>query len=225
VTKYRDTIPGPTVSVLLLCWAVKENQELRFVNIFRGVSWHAAEENAEVYMPEQPRHSYAPLSGRRNEKKLSRPEYKALAEFRYQIRKYLRYMEEKARARGHHPQQYQLLLAIEGLPDGKTPSIKTLAERMQLNHNSTVELVDRCEKRGLLRRTHDGINRREVTLAATPAGIRMMEDQANASRAELREIGPLLFASLQRLTEEAPPDVLAKVKFNTDGRRRKTMKR
>jgi DNA-binding MarR family transcriptional regulator len=175
-------------------------------------------------MPEQPRHSRAPISGRKNDKKLSRPEYKALAEFRYQIRRYLRYMEEKARGRGYHPQQYQLLLAIEGLPDGKTPTIKTLAERMQLNHNSTVELVDRCEKRGLLRRTQEGATRREVTLTPTPDGIRMMEDQASASRAELREIGPVLFASLQRLMEEAPLDVRAKMKLSANGHRQKAAK-
>jgi DNA-binding MarR family transcriptional regulator len=134
-------------------------------------------------------------------KKLSQPEYKALAEFRYQIRRYLRYMEEKARAGGYHPQQYQLLLAIEGLPEEKRPTIKTLAERMQLNHNTMVELVDRCEKGGLLRRVREDRDRRLVTLAPTPAGKRMMEDQASASRAELQEIGPILFTSLKRLVE------------------------
>jgi DNA-binding MarR family transcriptional regulator len=160
-------------------------------------------------MPEVVSHNRL-TSKRKDRKKLSRPEYKALAEFRYQIRKYLRYMEEAARSYGYHPQQYQFLLAIEGLPDGQTPTIKTLAERMQLNHNSTVELVDRCEQRGLLQRTHDGVSRREVTLVPTSAGIRMMEDQASASRAELQEIGPVLFASLQRLMEQAPPEVIAK---------------
>lgn len=134
-------------------------------------------------------------------KKLSRTEYKALAEFRYQIRKYLRYMEEKARARGYHPQQYQLLLAIEGLPEGKRPTIKTLAERMQLNHNTMVELVDRCEEGGLLRRVREDRDRRLVTMAPTPAGKRVMEGQASASRAELQEIGPVLFTSLKRLVE------------------------
>lgn len=176
-------------------------------------------------MPEVVSHNHPLTSKRTDKKKLSRPEYKALAEFRYQIRRYLRHMEEAARSYGHHPQQYQLLLAIEGLPDGKVPTIKTLAERMQLNHNSTVELVDRCEKRGLLQRTHDGINRREVTLAATPTGIRMMEDQASASRAELREIGPVLFTSLQRLMEEAPLDVRAKVKLGMNSDRQKRIKR
>ena len=134
-------------------------------------------------------------------KKLSQPEYKALAEFRYQIRRYLRYMEEKARGRGYHPQQYQLLLAIEGLPEGKTATLTPRAERMQLNHNTMVELVDRCEQGGLLRRVREDRDRRLVTLAPTPAGKRMMEDQASASRAELQEIGPVLFTSLKRLME------------------------
>ena len=135
-------------------------------------------------------------------KTLTRSEYKALAEFRYQIRRYLRYMEERARAQGHNPQQYQLLLAIEGLPEGELPTIKTLAERMQLNHNSTVELADRCEQRGLLRRQRASLDRRVVTLVPTPDGKRMMQDQASASRAQLREIGKILFASLQRLIDQ-----------------------
>jgi DNA-binding MarR family transcriptional regulator len=111
-------------------------------------------------------------------------------------------MEEKARARGYNPQQYQLLLAIEGLPEGQMPTIKTVAERMQLNHNTTVELVDRCEKRGLLRRRRAGLDRRVVTLMPTPEGKRMMQEQAAASRAELQEIGPILFESLQHLTRQ-----------------------
>ena len=133
---------------------------------------------------------------------LTRSEYKALAEFRYQVRRYLRYMEEKARAGGYNPQQYQLLLAIEGLPEGQMPTIKTIAERMQLNHNSAVELVDRCEKGGLLNRERTGLDRRVVTLLPTLKGKRMMEEQASASRAELQEIGPILLLSLQSLTNQ-----------------------
>lgn len=139
------------------------------------------------------------IRGNDQVKTLSRTEYKALAEFRYQIRRYLRYMEEKARGRGYSPQQYQLLLAIEGLPEHQMPTIKTLAERMQLNHNTTVGLVDRCERRGFLRRERVGLDRRVVTLLLTTAGKRMMQEQASASRAELQEIGPILFSSLRQL--------------------------
>jgi DNA-binding MarR family transcriptional regulator len=132
---------------------------------------------------------------------LARSEYLALAEFRYQLRKYLRYMEEQARACGHHPQQYQLLLAIKGLPARRRPTIATLAERMQMNHNSMVELVNRCEKRDLLRRTRSGDDRRQVTLAITPAGEKVLRQQASVSRQELRSIGPTLLNSLHRLTK------------------------
>jgi DNA-binding MarR family transcriptional regulator len=131
---------------------------------------------------------------------LAQQEYFALAEFRYQLRRYLRHMEEKARSNGLHPQQYQLLLAIKGLPPDKAPSVTTLAERMQMNHNSLVELADRCEKRGFIRRIRAaGADRRKVTLAITPAGEAMMRQQASASRQELITIGPVLVESLQRL--------------------------
>lgn len=110
-------------------------------------------------------------------------------------------MEEEARANGNHPQQYQLLLAITGLPKPKVPTISTLAERMQMNHNSMVELVNRCERNGLLRRTRSNDDRRNVTLAVTPKGEMMMRQQASASRQELLAIGPVLVESLQRLID------------------------
>jgi DNA-binding MarR family transcriptional regulator len=136
---------------------------------------------------------------------LNGPEYIALAEFRYQLRRYLRHMEEEARANGHHPQQYQLLLAIKGLPPPRVPTVSVLAERMQMNHNSLVELADRCEKRGFIRRIRaSGTDRRKVTLAITAAGEAMMRQQASASRQELQTIGPILVESLQKLLRRNP---------------------
>ncbi|HEY2914900.1 MAG TPA: MarR family transcriptional regulator [Candidatus Angelobacter sp.] len=132
-------------------------------------------------------------------KPLTRAQYKALAEFRYQLRRYLRHMEEKARAKRQHPQQYQLLLAITGLPAPKHPTISTLAERMQMNHNSMVELVNRCEKSGLLKRARSSKDRRLVTLIITSKGDKVLRQQAQASRQELLSIGPILVGSLQRL--------------------------
>ncbi len=60
--------------------------------------------------------------------------------------------EEAARNADLEPQQYLLMLALRGLPVGREPSIRELAERMQLRHHSVVELVDRLEKRQILRR-------------------------------------------------------------------------
>jgi len=137
----------------------------------------------------------------RRAKPLTDSEYLALSEFRYQLRKYLRYMEGHARAAGLQPQQYQLLLAIKGLPDGKLPTISILAERMQLNHNTMVELAERCEKRGLILRNRSDSDRRQVTLAITREGEVVLRQQASVSRKELRSIGPVLSESLQRLIE------------------------
>ena len=73
-----------------------------------------------------------------------------MAELRYQIRRFLRFSENAARQAGIEPQQHQLLLAVRGLPDALKPTIGVLAERMQLQHHSTVELIDRLVERGFL---------------------------------------------------------------------------
>ena len=139
------------------------------------------------------------MSKGKNFKPLNSSEYEALAEFRYQIRRYLRFMEERAREAGQNPQQYQLVLAIKGLPDGTRPTIGNLAQRLQLNHNSMVELVDRCERKGLVRRSRSGSDRRQVELALTGEGDALLRKLASAGREELRTIGPILAQSIQHL--------------------------
>ena len=139
----------------------------------------------------------------KNVKPLLEAEYMALAEFRYQLRLFLRHMEEEVRQFGVNPQQYQLVLAVKGLPRGQEPTISRLADRMQLNHNSMVELVDRCEERSLLKRVRSGTDRRQVTLSITPEGEAMLRRLGSAARQELRSIGPLLVESVLRLTQES----------------------
>jgi DNA-binding MarR family transcriptional regulator len=132
-------------------------------------------------------------------KTLTDAEYRSLSEFRYQIRRFLRFTEERAREAGQNPQQYQVILAIRGLPPEKSPNIGTIAERMQLNHNSMVELVDRCEKRGLLRRGRADGDRRQVELTITAEGDALLRKLATAGREELRRVGPVLAESIQSL--------------------------
>jgi DNA-binding MarR family transcriptional regulator len=133
---------------------------------------------------------------------LTEPEYLALGEFRYQLRRFLRHMEEASRLLGANPQQYQLVLAVKGLPRDVLPTISQLAERMQLNHNSMVELVDRCEENNLLRRTRSAGDRRQVTLSITPEGESLLRKLGLAARQELRDTGPVLVDVIQRLTGE-----------------------
>lgn len=135
----------------------------------------------------------------KNARALSEPEYLALGEFRFQLRRFLRHMEEASRLLGANPQQYQLVLAIKGLPKNAVPTISQLAERMQLNHNSMVELVDRCEENNLIRRTRSASDRRQVTLSITADGDTLLRKLGVAARQELRDSGPILVDAIQRL--------------------------
>ena len=87
-------------------------------------------------------------------------DFESLAEMRYQIRRYLRFSEEASRAAGLEPRQYQLMLAIKGLPKNVRPRIGELAERLQIQHHSTVELVNRLAAGGYVRRHRAGDDRR-----------------------------------------------------------------
>lgn len=134
---------------------------------------------------------------------VSAAEYRALAEFRYQIRRLLRFSEQAAHDAGLESHQHQLLLAIKGLPEGREPTIGDLAERLQVQHHSTVELVDRLEARGLVRRTRGEADRRQVFVHLTPAGEAALEELSRYHRAELRSAGPEMVRALEALMARA----------------------
>ena len=132
------------------------------------------------------------------EKALALPGYRALSELRYQVRLFLHFSEKAARKMGLEPQQHQLMLAIKGLPTGMRPTIGTLAERMQIQHHSTVELVNRLSSRGLVRRSRSDEDRRQVLLGLTLKGEKMLLELSMGHKAELSSQGPALVAALKR---------------------------
>ena len=136
------------------------------------------------------------------------PDFKAMAELRYQIRCFLRFSENAARQAGIEPQQHQLLLAVRGLPENLKPTIGVLAERMQLQHHSTVELVDRLADRGFLLRLRATDDRRQVLVKLTHDGEEFLKTLSLHHLHELQSSGPKFVMILQGLIEniEAPPD-------------------
>ncbi len=127
---------------------------------------------------------------------VSSADYQALAEFRYQIRRFLNLAERGARAAGLEPQQYLLLLVLRGLPDEQQATIGNLAERLQVRHHSAVELIDRLAKRGLVRRVRGKQDRRNVLVHLTPRGDRVLTKLARQRLKELRGTGPALIRAL-----------------------------
>jgi DNA-binding MarR family transcriptional regulator len=103
------------------------------------------------------------------------PRLKSLAEFRYQMRKFLSFSELAAERFGIGAQQYQLMQVIATAPEGQQPTISYLAERMILRHNSMVELVDRAERSGLVRREHDQNDLRRSLVQLTATGREMLQ--------------------------------------------------
>lgn len=137
------------------------------------------------------------------EKSLTLQDYRSLAEVRYQIRRFLHFSEQASRSAGLEPRQYQLMLALKGLPREVRPRIGELAERLQIQHHSAVELVNRLESGGLVRRQRGGIDRREVLLSLTPKGENMLRELALHHRAELRNSAPALLQALQSVVRKS----------------------
>jgi DNA-binding MarR family transcriptional regulator len=129
-------------------------------------------------------------------------DYRTLSEFRYQIRRYLASSDKAAETAGLHSRQYQLLLALKGLPEGVEPTISNLAERLDIRHHSAVELVDRLEKRGLVIRQRNEVNRSFVFVRITPKGETMLRKLVASRKAELKVAGPILVKALTTLTRK-----------------------
>src|SRR5690554_3120616 len=124
-------------------------------------------------------------------------QYRAMADFRYELRRFLRYSEELTRRHGITPLQYQLLLQIKGYPGRETATIGELAERMQAKHHGIVALVTRCADAGLVIRRVDEQDRRNVFVELTPKGEKLLEPLARLHRNELLAIrGRMTFPNL-----------------------------
>ncbi len=126
-------------------------------------------------------------------------EYRALAEFRYHIRKYLDFSDRAAITAGIEPRQYQLLLAIKALADSTEPTVGTLAEQLHIRHHSAVELVNRAEGHGFVKRARLGDNKSYVFVSLTKEGERMLERAVTERLKELRVAGPALVHALKQL--------------------------
>ncbi|MES2643369.1 MAG: MarR family transcriptional regulator [Myxococcota bacterium] len=130
------------------------------------------------------------------------PDYRALAQLRFEIRRFLAFSEEAAHGAGVEPRQHQLLLQLRGLPVGLRPNIRTVSERLHIKHHSAVELVARAEAAGLILRTRSPEDGREVLLALTPRGEAVLEGLTRSHRDELRTRGPRLIDALGTLLAE-----------------------
>lgn len=126
-------------------------------------------------------------------------DYRSLAAFRYEMRKFLAFSEKAARAAGIEPQQHQLLLALRGLPKDLRPTIRSVAERLCVEHHTAVALVDKLARHGFVLRERSTADKREVLLRLTPAGNAILRRLSALHRAQLKEVGPRLVTALKTI--------------------------
>lgn len=137
------------------------------------------------------------MAADRTSKPMTLRQYRAMADFRYELRRFLRYSEQVTRRHGVTPLQYQLLLQVKGYPGREHATIGELAERLQAKHHGAVALVSRCEEAGLVARRNSVEDRRAVVVELTAKGERLIEKLARLHRNELLAIqGRVMFPDL-----------------------------
>ena len=129
---------------------------------------------------------------------------RTLADFRFELRRFLHFSERAALQAGLQPQQHQLLLQVAGAPPATAVTIAYAADRLGLKHNSVVELVDRSEREGLLERTVDQEDRRRAILRVTRKGRQLLARLTDDHARELTERAPRLASALKQIQRHAP---------------------
>jgi DNA-binding MarR family transcriptional regulator len=157
---------------------------------------------------------------------ISDTEYRALAELRYRIRHFIQEGDAAAQRANLEPRQYLMLLAIRGLPEGAVKTIRTLAERMALKHHSAVELIDRLESHGLVRRIRSHGDKREVRVSLLPRGAKLLDRVARERLSELKTSGAALADAITTLVErKRPPHKITQIDTLADPQRRRGIRR
>jgi DNA-binding MarR family transcriptional regulator len=140
------------------------------------------------------------------------PLLRTLAEFRFELRRFLQFSECAALDTGLQPQQHQLLLQVVGAHEADVVTIAYAAGRLGLKHNSAVELVNRSEREGLLARRADAGDKRRAILRLTRKGRQVMDRLAGDHARELNELAPRLVQALEHIAMHAHDGIAAEAR-------------
>lgn len=129
---------------------------------------------------------------------LADEDFRALAAFRYELRRYLAFAQNVAEEHGITMQHHQAMLAVRASA-ARMLSISELAETLFLRHHSAVELTDRLEKAGLVERVDDPRDGRRTLVRLSDHGSELLNSLAGRHLQEVREHGPKLVRTLRKV--------------------------
>jgi DNA-binding MarR family transcriptional regulator len=131
---------------------------------------------------------------------LSPEDYAALANFRYALRKFLRFSKQFLALEAKlTPEQYEALLALKVLGKTKGITVGQLSERLQVEHHTAVSLTNKLVDAGLVTKEIGRADRREVHVQLTRAGGSLLERLAAVHRKEIRARSPEMVNALTHL--------------------------
>jgi len=136
------------------------------------------------------------------QKPLTKEEFEALSDFRFQLRRFERFTEDAVQAFGITPLQYLLLLHVKGFPGRTYATVGELAHRLQAKPHGVVALVTRCEEHGFVERRASLADRRQVEIHLQSEGERVLSHLAALHRAELQRLGDVF--NVPRINDRAP---------------------
>jgi DNA-binding MarR family transcriptional regulator len=134
---------------------------------------------------------------------LTKAEFEALSEFRFQIRRFERFSEDAVQAFGITPLQYLLLLHVKGFPGRTWATVGELAQRLQAKPHGVVALLTRCEEHGFVERRPSDTDRRQVEIHLLPEGERVLGHLASLHRTELQSFGDVF--TIPRINRQERP--------------------
>ena len=126
-------------------------------------------------------------------------DYAALGDFRYAVRKFLRFSKEFLARVKLTPEQYEALLAIKTRSGSKGITVGELSERLQVKHHTAVSLLDKLMARRLVTRRRALKDRRHVSVNLTKLGSSILEQVAGVHRQEMRHRSSEMIDALKRL--------------------------
>lgn len=87
-----------------------------------------------------------------------------------------------------------------------------LAEKLEVKPSAITVMIDRLEKSGYVRRTHDRADRRSILVEITPAGIESLERAVKVRNQilsnYLSRLNPAEIATLAELLEKVAPGIM-----------------
>ena len=126
-------------------------------------------------------------------------DYAALGDFRYAVRKFLRFSKEFLASAKLTPEQYEALLAIKTRSGSSGLTVGELSERLQVKQHTAVSLLDKLMARRLVTRQRAIRDRRKVNIKLTKLGDSVLARLAMVHRDEMRQRSSEMIGVLKRL--------------------------